>query len=235
MSRTAVLMLCLPCLASAEGPDGEAASAIRELGGLVMPIAQSDERLDVSLHLADGEIGDDAVGLVSRLDNVAWLNLAGTAVGDEGVKRLAGMKSLERLHLERTKVTDASAEPLAELPKLTYLNLYGTALTDAGLETLTKSKSLRKLFVWQTKVTSDAAKAASGESLSVVGEVALPTPEAPAAKSEEKPESDAGGPAAKPEAKGEKSQPAADPPLKPDAKSDDGRANPQAADGDSRD
>ena len=177
LALTVALTVGLSSPGWAEGPDGEAAGKLRKMGGIVMPIAQDDDRLEVALHLADGDVTDETVDLIAKLDNVAWLNLAGTKVGDAGVAKLASLSSLERLHLERTDVTDASAGTLAGLPKLSYLNLYGTKLTDAGLKTLANSESLRKLFVWQTAVTVDAIAAASGDKLTVVGEVKLPQPE----------------------------------------------------------
>ena len=86
----------------------QAVDALKALGGNVMPIAQNDDRLDVTLHLADQDVTDEHLALVAQLPKVAWLNLAGTKVTDAGLEHLAGLTILEKLHLEKTGVTDAA-------------------------------------------------------------------------------------------------------------------------------
>lgn len=138
---------------AAAADPAESIAAIRKLGGLVLPVAQNDPRVDISLHLTDTKIGDDHLLLVAAVPEVASLNLRGTVITDAGLAHLAGLKSLRKLHLERTAVTDAGLQHLAGLENLEYLNLYGTKTTDAGLESLAGLKQLKKLFLWQTEVT----------------------------------------------------------------------------------
>lgn len=152
-----LLLICgfLPELAAQDvpPPNPEAVAAIKALGGNVMPIAQNDAHLDVTLHLASGDVTDDALAQVAKLDGIVWLNLAGTKVTDAGLAQLANLKSLEKLHLERTSIGDEGLTHLAGLEKLAYLNLYGTKVTDAGLKQLHNLKQLRRVYVWQTGVT----------------------------------------------------------------------------------
>lgn len=172
----------------------EPAAELRDIGGLVLPIAQNDPRLDVSLHLADQPVTDQTMQTLVSLqqsqpegERIAWLNLAGSEITDAGCDALAQLTSLERLHLERTAVTDAGLAKLDSLKSLTYLNLYGTKVTDAGLATLAALPNLKRAYVWQTGVTEEAI-AAFGEqnpNTSLVGEVKLVPAEFP---KEEKPE-----------------------------------------------
>ncbi len=152
-------------------PNPEAVAAIKALGGNVMAIAQNDPRLDVTLHLADKEVNDQALASVGKLANVVWLNLARTKITDAGLASIKEMKTLERLHLEKTGITDAGLPHLAGLENLTYLNLYGTQVTDAGLAQLHGLKKLKRLFVFESKVTPEgiaALKTAMPE-LQVIG------------------------------------------------------------------
>lgn len=133
----------------------QAMSRIRQIGGLVMELAQNDSRLVVGLHLTDQKVTDDVLAVLKDLPPIVQLNLRGTEVTDAGLPHLKPLTALERLHLERTKVTDAGLVHLAELQNLQYLNLYGTEVTDAGLEHLAALKNLKNLYLWETKTTEE--------------------------------------------------------------------------------
>lgn len=181
----------VPTEAIADDDDSPAAKELRELGGIVLPVAQNDDRYDVSLHLTEQPITDETLALVAKLGRVAWLNLAGTEVTDDGLKHLADMESLEKLHLERTKISDAGLKHLTNLKSLQYLNLYGTNVTDAGLKSIVELPALEKIYVWQTKVTPATIDSINKRDrpLEVVGAVQLPKPkpEAEPNKDEKKP------------------------------------------------
>jgi len=198
MRRLYIVAACFACLGStwltaaettpAEPVSGPAVEAIRKLGGNILPIAQDDSRLDVSLNLASQDVTDTILPEVAKLPEVVWLNLAGTKITDAGLAALANMKSLEKLHLEKTAIGDAGLAHLAGLENLTYLNIYSTQVTDAGLKHLHNLKKLKHLYIWQSKVTEAGAeelqKAIPG--LHVVGEVKLAAPVEP--KEDAKPE-----------------------------------------------
>ena len=103
------LLQCVLCLAlgatgvlgedAATPPNPEAVAAIKALGGNVMAIAQNDPRLDVTLHLADKEVTDEALKSVGKLANVIWLNLARTKITDAGLASIKEMKKIGRAHV----------------------------------------------------------------------------------------------------------------------------------------
>lgn len=182
-----LISLITPATFAQDDATSQATAALKALGGNVMKIAQSDPRLDVTLHLADQEINDDALAHVAKLPQVAWLNLAGTKITDAGLAHLSGLSELEKLHLERTQIGDAGLAHLAKLEKLVYLNLYGTPVTDAGLQHLHGIKSLKRIYLWQSQAT-EAGIAALREALPearIVAGVELKPVEPP---QEEKPE-----------------------------------------------
>src|SRR5262249_6332048 len=105
------------------------------------------------------------------------INLKLTNVRDEGVKHLAGIKTIRNMRLIKTKVTDAgvahlkehpaiefldlqdvntcgnaSLETAATLPKLKKLRVYGPQYNDAGMEHVGKIKNLASLSMEQTGV-----------------------------------------------------------------------------------
>lgn len=171
-SRLISALLFTFTVVSSVSADDAAVEAIRSIGGNVMPIAQNDPRLDVTLNLSSEDVTDDMLVNVAALPDVVWLNLAGTEVTDAGLVHIAGMTTLEKLHLEKTAITDAGLQHLAGLSNLQYLNLYGTQVSDAGLSHLQGLTNLKRLFVWQTQVTDEgiaALKAALPECQVIAG------------------------------------------------------------------
>lgn len=141
----------------------EAIASLRKLGALVLEVAQTDSRLDISLHLVDSKVTDEQLAPLKQLPRTIQLNLRKTAITDAGLEAVKGLKQLEKLHLENTAITDAGLTHLGGLENLEYLNLYGTKVTDAGLKSLTGLKKLKRLYLWQTGVTDagvDALKQA---------------------------------------------------------------------------
>src|ERR1044071_6586933 len=62
----------------------DAVAAVKKAGGSVLQVAQNDNRVDVTFHLADGKIGDEQVAAVKPLGNIIHeLNLRGTEVTDK--------------------------------------------------------------------------------------------------------------------------------------------------------
>ena len=134
-------------------PDPAAMGQIQKMGGLVSPVAENDDHLDINLRMAGTAANDAALTPVSKLVGTSRLDLGQTAITDAGLARLKGLKNLTALHLEGTRITDAGLVALQDMRSLEYLNLYNTGVTDAGLEHLTRLTNLRHLYVWQTKVT----------------------------------------------------------------------------------
>ncbi|HLU50391.1 MAG TPA: c-type cytochrome domain-containing protein [Planctomycetota bacterium] len=137
----------------------EALSAVRELGALVLPLAQNTNRLNVDFRSVAQSTTDESLAKLAGLSKqITWLNLARTKVTDAGLAALGNLKELRRLHLELTEVTDAGLASLAGLEHLEYLNLYGSKVTDQGIAHLAGLRKLKSLYVWQTGVTYEASK-----------------------------------------------------------------------------
>lgn len=139
-------------------PEAKAIADIEKSGGSVRPLAQNDDRLDVSFQLSGVTVTDAALSSLAQLKKVTCLNLAKTSITDAALPAIARHTGLVQLHLELTKVTDAGLAHLKSLQGLEYLNLYGTAITDAGLSHLSGLTNLKNLYLWQSKVTPEGAK-----------------------------------------------------------------------------
>ncbi|TAE31665.1 MAG: ribonuclease inhibitor [Cytophagales bacterium] len=130
-----------------------AVEAARKTGLLVMPLSKEQNQLEVSAVNAKTFSDADAATLPALSEQLVWLKLSNTSVGDGTLAQVAKLKNLHKLHLEGTKITDSGLKNLKGLQNLAYLNLYGTAISDAGLVELAGLKNLRTLYLWQTKVS----------------------------------------------------------------------------------
>lgn len=160
--------------------ESAAIEAIEKIGGRVYRISASDSSREVSFYLAGEPVTDEQITDLSAVNEVIWLNLAGSKITATGLKQIEGMK-LKKLHLEKSAIKDDALDVVKEQKELEYLNLYSTAVTDKGLEKLSGMKSLKKLYLWQTKTTEEGIKKLQEKlpDLKIVGECKLvPVPPA---------------------------------------------------------
>src|SRR6516164_6911712 len=90
----------------------QAFAKIQQQGGLVMDIAQSDPRLEVSYQQRDKKLTDDCLQPLKELKGLIHLNLRGQDLTDERSAYLKDLTSLTRLHLELTPIADKGLENL---------------------------------------------------------------------------------------------------------------------------
>jgi hypothetical protein len=86
-------------------------------------------------------------------DEVALINLNGTAFADDGLAHVKGLTGLKSLLLSGTQVTDAGLAHLKGLTGLETLRLMNTQVTDTGLEHLKRLTKLKQLELSSTRVT----------------------------------------------------------------------------------
>lgn len=139
--------------------DPAAIAALRGLGFGIQPVAADVTLLQVTAVNIRSTVGDEELkALLPAAEQITWLDLGGTGVGDSGMADIAGMPNLTRLFLERTEVGDDGLRQLAGLRHLEYLNLHGTRVTDRGLDHLAGLERLRAVYLWGTAVTPAAAQ-----------------------------------------------------------------------------
>ena len=128
-------------------------------GILVMPIAQNTNALYVNASYAGKDFDNNKIVLLEPIaKQLLWLNLARTAITDEGIASLENFPLLTRLHLENTSISDDATVHLSKLSNLEYLNLYSTNISDTSVPHLQKLVKLKKIFLWQTKMTQQGAE-----------------------------------------------------------------------------
>lgn len=161
--RTGPIDFTAPAILSVSVPAASPAAieALRAIALKVEPLRAGSSLLMVEAPPAARAFDDGALATLEPLaEQIAWLDLGGTQVTDEGLTRvLPKLVNLWRLTLARTAVTDAGLAPLRSLQRLEAVNLYATSITDAGLRSLDSLPRLRAVYAWQTRVTPQGADA----------------------------------------------------------------------------
>ncbi len=129
---------------------------LRLLGAIMeWPRLQSGQKLDLlSTQISDQELA----ALLASLNDLRFLSLAETKVGDAGIAHLQSLSHLQELHLDHTEVTDEGLKGVAELPSLEILDLKGTRITDGGLAHVGRMKRLKGLYLTRTGVSDDGLR-----------------------------------------------------------------------------
>ncbi len=141
---------------STTGADEDACNAVRLLETILeWPRLQAGQKLDLlSTEINDRELGS----LLDSLQDLRFLSLAETKVGDRGLDHLRSLTHLQELHLDHTEITDHGLEKLAALPSLRILDLKGTAISDQGLAQLSGLQGLTGLYLTRTPITDAGLK-----------------------------------------------------------------------------
>ena len=101
-----------------------------------------------------GKIGEEQWHNLLLLHDIRLLSLRGCkGVGNEQMRHVSKLVTLESLDLHSTEVSDIGLLPLRELHNLTQLDLAFTAITDEGLSLVGRMLKLRRLLLQGTLVT----------------------------------------------------------------------------------
>ncbi len=113
---------------------------------------------------ANGQMTDDVLERISRLEHVSVLRLGGSKhLTDAGVAHLARMTGLRELDLGGCPISDRSLEILGRLPNLEKVGLWRTGISDAGVGHLAKSPRLVEVDLAWTPTGDGALRALAGK------------------------------------------------------------------------
>ena len=95
--------------------------------------------------MSSTRITDATLVRLARAKSLTYLDIYGTNVTGDGIRRLGELKGLKELYAGGTGADDAAIAALAGLEELFHLDLQGTQVTDASLETIGNFKNLNSL------------------------------------------------------------------------------------------
>jgi hypothetical protein len=113
---------------------------------------------------ASGQMSDDVLERISRLEQVEELDLSGSrAITDAGLRHLTRMPRLRHLNLGGCAVGDAGIAALGRVGSLERLMLAGTEVTDAGVANLAACDALQVVDLSGTRTGDGAIAALAGK------------------------------------------------------------------------
>ena len=138
--------------ASTAANQGEPAIAewLQSIGGKVQMTAGHV----TSVSLATTSIEDAELAILSKLPQLADLNLQHTEVSSVGLAHLSSIKSLRTLDLGNTLLGDEALASLTPLRSLRTLRLEGTLVEGPGLAALSGLTNLRELYLDNAPLTN---------------------------------------------------------------------------------
>ena len=137
--------------------DSTKLAALVQNGFEVKTLGPDNPLLDVKYSGTD-LTNEKLASLKEVKEYITWLSLADSNVEDNWLSIVSEFSNLTRLQLEKTAVSDKGVAHLSNLAHLEALNLYGTQVTDACLPDIEKISSLKRVYLWQTGVSSQTAK-----------------------------------------------------------------------------
>ncbi len=118
-----------------------------------------DRQQAVAVDVAGTSFGDEELRHLGSVPSLQELHLAATRVTDQGFAAMGPLENLEHLFLAKCAITDVGLKSVARYPRLRAINLYGTSITSAGLEFLAELRELRTLLITDLKLSPAAVDA----------------------------------------------------------------------------
>ena len=134
--------------------DEKAIRKLKERGVVVLPVSQNSNYLMASFVTADSITNRDIALLVPMQQQLVWLKLGNTGIGDSALAIISKFKNISRLQLDHTNITDDGMAYLPAMNNLQYLNLVGTKVTANGVLRLKNLKKLQSVYLYQTLIKS---------------------------------------------------------------------------------
>ena len=119
-------------------------------------IASGINLLEVNRLGHPGELDKDEVAKLLQIkDQITWLDLSNTSVGDDIGTIIQQFPNLTKLKVQNTQIGDGLIKAISNLKNIEVLNVYNTEISDDGLGEIGKLKNLKTLYIWQTRVTQN--------------------------------------------------------------------------------
>lgn len=102
---------------------------------------------EANLKIADTRFSDEDLPAILQLP-ITCLDVSGTEITDDGLRKLTAMQNLRGLILSRCKkISDASMDEIKKFPRLRVLAVADTSVTDTGVAKIAQNPSISSLDI----------------------------------------------------------------------------------------
>lgn len=122
----------------------------------VTHLRRLNELESLEINVTPGRFRGTSLDELASLSQLRHLDVARTAVTDQGLAAIASLSNLESLNLTGDSITDVGLKHLASLTRLRWITLSGTSISDAGLRQLESLPRLESVYYDSTKITPAA-------------------------------------------------------------------------------
>lgn len=141
--------------APVEKADEAAIKALKDIGAVVVPVAQGSNYL-MANFVTVPVVDDEKVKLLLPLKKqLVWLKLNDAKISDKALGVVGECRALTMLYLNNTTMTDKGLASLKGLDSLQVLSAVGTNISSSGLEQLTSLKKLQAIYAYNSSVKTD--------------------------------------------------------------------------------
>lgn len=138
--------------APVEKADDAAIQKLKDLGVVIIPVAQNNNYLSTNFITATN-ISDKEISLLLPLKKqLVWLKIGNTNINDSALAFIAQCMNLTKLQLNNTNITDKGLEQLQSLTALQTINLTNTKITARGIKALQGLKKLQSIYLYKTNI-----------------------------------------------------------------------------------
>lgn len=132
--------------------DETAIKALKDLGAVVVPVAQGSNYLMANFVTVPNLHDSDLKVLSPLKKQLVWLKLNDAKISDQALATIGECTNLTMLYLNNTSITDKGIAALKGLDSLQLLSIVDTHTTASGITRLASLKKLHSIYAYQTGV-----------------------------------------------------------------------------------
>ncbi|MEO1013090.1 MAG: c-type cytochrome domain-containing protein, partial [Bacteroidota bacterium] len=125
-------------------PGKEMVDSLVNYGFILNPLMIDNHFMEANFSLSEQELTNQALEtLLALKDNIIWLNLSNSGIGDAQLEPVGKLENLIKLNLTNNTISDEGLMHLSQLQNLESINLYKTNVSKGLLDLVPKLPNLK--------------------------------------------------------------------------------------------
>ena len=137
-------------------PKKEIIDSLSNNGFILNVLMKENYFLEANFSLSKKKLTPNTIETLLQIKKqLIWLNLTGSNVSDDNLKKIGELERLMKLNLSKTKISDKGLTHLEKLEKLESLNLFRTKVSDELINVIPKIPNLKRLYLSESNATEE--------------------------------------------------------------------------------